>query len=68
MIATGNNGEGNVQEWTDIVAVSAGNGYTLGLKSDGNIVSTGRNDRNQIAVSGWTDIVALSAGDTHASV
>ena len=38
--------------------VSAGYSYTVGLKSDGTVVTVGSND-----VSGWTDIVAVSAGD-----
>ena len=58
-------GEGNVSDWTDIVAVSAGSYHTVGLKSDGTVVAVGDNDFGQCDVSGWTDIVAVSAGHSH---
>lgn len=42
--------------WSDIVAVAAGNLYTVGLKSDGTVVTVGNNDEGQCNVSDWTDI------------
>ena len=75
VIATGGNGNGecNVSEWTDIVAISAGNGYTVGLKADGTVVATKFNDNiftyyhdyGQCDVASWTDIVAIDAGSRH---
>lgn len=38
------------------MAISAGNGHTIGLKADGTVVVTGWNDDGQCDVSGWTDI------------
>ena len=43
--------------------ISAGTGYTVGLKRDGTVVAVGDNRAGECNVSGWTDIVAVSAGD-----
>lgn len=61
MVATGYNGVGqcNVSSWEDIVAVSAGGAHTVGLRSNGTVVSTkytGDHDYGQCNVSSWTDI------------
>ena len=37
----GSVGQFDVSEWKDIVAISAGNSYTVGLKSDGTVVAVG---------------------------
>lgn len=58
-------------EWTDIIAISAGGGYitesghTVALRSDGTVVAVGNNLMGQCNVSEWTDIIAISAGDFH---
>lgn len=67
VVATGNNNQGqcNVSDWEDIVAVSAGAEHTVGLKSDGTVVATGSNSDGQCNVSDWKDIVAVSAGGSH---
>ncbi|MBQ7956429.1 MAG: zinc-ribbon domain-containing protein [Clostridia bacterium] len=55
-------GQSDVSEWTDIVAISASTYHTVGLKSDGTVVSTKiKNnkqdvDRGQTDVENWTDI------------
>ena len=43
VVATGSNvhGQCDVGNWTDIVAVAAGNYHTVGLKSDGTVVAKG---------------------------
>ena len=41
---------------TDIVAISAVWGHTVGLKSDGTVVVIGANYRGECEVSGWTNI------------
>lgn len=43
VVAVGNNleGECEVSEWNDIVAIYAGSSYTIGLKSDGTVIDTG---------------------------
>ena len=67
MVAVGENDDGqcDVSEWTDIVAISAGSSHTVGLKSDGTVVAVGKNNVGQCNVSEWTDIVAVAAGDDH---
>lgn len=46
----------NVDGWTDIVAVSAGSGHTVGLKSDGTVVAVGQATEEQCDVSDWNNI------------
>ena len=48
-----------------IVAISAGDSHTVGLKSDGTVAAVGYNHYGQCDVSGWTDIIAISAGTVH---
>lgn len=64
VVAVGRNDDGQceVSDWTDIVAVSAGDNHTVGLKSDGTVVAVGRNGDGQCDVSDWSEIVAISAG------
>ena len=80
-MAVGSNDEGqcNVSDWRDIIAVAAGGRHTLGLKADGTVVAAGitdgrevdfdaatsSNDYGQCNVSDWRDIVAISAGYIH---
>lgn len=55
---------GDVSEWSDIMAVSAGDMYTLGLKSDGSIVwDCVDMPDDGVPVGKWTDIVAISSSD-----
>jgi alpha-tubulin suppressor-like RCC1 family protein len=49
----------------DEYPVSADSHNTVGVKSDGTVRATGRNDYGQLNVSGWTDIVAVSQGYFH---
>ncbi len=58
-------------EWRNIVAVSAGGGnsgelgrtaFTVGLRADGTVVTTGSSAEK---ISEWKDIIAISAGDFH---
>ena len=67
VVATGENDEGqcNVGNWTDIVAVAAGYYHTVGLRSDGTVVATGRYNDGQCDVDSWSDIVAVAAGWGH---
>ncbi len=51
----------NVANWKNIVAVSAGNGFIVGLKYDGTVVLAGDRDKEH-DVSKWSDIIAISAG------
>jgi alpha-tubulin suppressor-like RCC1 family protein len=58
VVAVGLNKDGQckVSGWSDIVAVSAGEYYTVGLKADGTVVAVGDNDSGQREVSDWTNI------------
>ena len=49
-------------EWTGIIAISAGNRHIVGLRANGTVVAVGNNQSGQLDVSDWTDIVAISAG------
>ena len=64
VIAVGNNldEQCEVSNWTNIVAVSAGQWHTVGLRADGTVVAVGSTIDGQCSVSGWRDIVAVSAG------
>ena len=48
-----------VSRWIDIIAVSAGDRRTVGLRKDGTVATSPIRDL------GWTDIIAVSAGDDH---
>ena len=68
VVATGLNDDGqcNVDSWSDIVAVSAGVSHTVGLRSDGTVVATRGNDDGPYNVDSWSDIVAVSEGVPYA--
>ena len=58
-------GQDDVDSWTDIIAVAAGYDHTVGLHSDGTVVATGANGRSQCDVNSWSDIMAVATGDYH---
>ena len=58
-------GQCNVEDWTDIVSISAGDNHTVGLKADGTVVAVGYNLDGQCDVSNWKNIVAVAAGGYH---
>lgn len=45
--------------------ISAGEDYTVALRTDGTVLATGNNDEGQCNVGNWTDIVSVSAGEAH---
>ena len=55
----------NTYDWRDMRAVSAGVGFTIGLRKDGTVLGVGRNDFGQLDVKDWTQIRAISAGSRH---
>ena len=59
------NGQCDVSDWTDIVAISVGNYHTVGLKVDGTVVAIGWTKNGECDVSGWTDVVGVSAGHVY---
>jgi uncharacterized repeat protein (TIGR02543 family) len=67
VVATGNNDDGqcNVDGWTDIRFVAAGFSHTVGVEEGDTVVATGNNDDGQCNVGGWSDIGLVVAGDWH---
>ena len=55
VVAVGDNDDGqcDVQDWTDIVAVAAGFHHTVGLKADGTLVAVGYNEYGRCDVGSW---------------
>ena len=51
--------------WTDITQVAAGDRFTVGLQSDGNVVAVGYNEWGQCDVGGWSEIDQVAAGYDH---
>lgn len=55
--------------WEDIVAVAGGDGFTIGLKREGTLVTSFEksfeNKYGEGDVGGWTDIVAIACGNYH---
>ena len=60
--ATGNNNDGecNTDLWENIIAVCAGDGFTVGLKKDGTLVVAGRL-HSKSKIDKWTDIIEIDA-------
>lgn len=53
-------GQSDVQDWEHIVDIAAGGLWTVGLKSDGTVVTAGDISLDPEV---WTDIVAIEGGD-----
>ena len=58
-------GQCNVHEWRDIVAVAAGPGFSVGLKVDGRVIASGLNRYGQCNVRLWHDVIKISVGARH---
>lgn len=58
-------GEYDAGDWTNIVAVSAGDRHVVGLTKNGTVVAEGNDVNDECKVTGWTNIIAISAGDVH---
>lgn len=65
--AVGANFDGrcDVQDWTGIQAIAAGQHYTVGLCTDGTVKAVGRNDSDVCNVQSWSGIRAIAAGHYH---
>lgn len=63
VIAMGNNrfGQCDVDGWSDIVKVAAGDYHTVALKKDGTVLAAGDNRYGQCNVDKWRDIVDVFA-------
>lgn len=56
----------DVNDWEDIVSVSAFGSLVIGLKMDETVVTAGELDNDyRIETSNWDDIIAVSAGDLY---
>ena len=51
-----------MEDWSNIIAVSASNSNTAGLKADGTVVVAGRDSHGQKDAETWEDIATLSVG------
>ena len=49
-----------IERWSDIVSVAAGNFHALGLKKDGTVVAAGKNHLGQCNVTEWKNIVSIA--------
>lgn len=55
----------DVSGWNDIVAISCKTNHVVGLRLDGTVVATGRNDSGQCEVGDWKNIVAIATAECH---
>lgn len=64
VVAVGDNtyGQCNVNGWTDIISIAAGDSHTVGLRADGTVLITGKYDTNLSLGDNWANIVAIAAG------
>ena len=54
-------GQCDVEDWKNIVAIAAGDSYSVGLKKDGTVVAIGRNDHGQCDVEDMKGILVPQA-------
>ena len=54
-----------ITEYTDIVAISAGDFHFAILRADGTVIASGDTEYGKCDVGDWTDIVAICAGRQH---
>lgn len=53
-------------DWTNLVALAAGDNHSLGLRGDGSVLAVGANDAGESTVPpGLTRVVGLAAGSAH---
>lgn len=62
-------GKTNIQRWNDIVSISTCGEIVIGLKRDGTVVTTTKQEIEQydscVETNDWEDIIAVSAGDQY---
>ena len=54
-----------VLQWRDIVAISAGSGFLIGVKADGTVLYTGNDAWGNCKASKWKDIVSVYTSAYH---
>ncbi len=61
-----NDGQGNVDNWRNIVSVKCSEYLTVGLRANGTVIATGLlDDQAQTQIDSWTDVVAIEVGTFH---
>lgn len=53
------------ESWNNIIEVSAGDHFVLGLTEDGNVLAAGNNSDGQCEVSEWREVLHVYAGYNH---
>lgn len=61
-------GQCNVNQWSDIIKVSAGENHSVGLRKNGTVVAAGSDRYGQSSVSLWSSVVDVAAGKNHTVV
>ena len=46
----------DLYDWTDVIAIDAGLNHTVGMKSDGTLITCGSNDSGQRDIENWSNI------------
>lgn len=69
VISTGynENGQSNIEDWTDIVSIAGRGVVTIGLKADGTVITTPVLNTTGVHIdtSKWKNIIAVSAGERY---
>lgn len=58
-------GQCGIDSWENILSISAGGYYSLGLQADGTVVAVGDNSDGQCNIKSWTGIIDVAAGYQH---
>ena len=53
---------GSTSSWNDIVAIDCNGSTIVGLKKDGTVLATGRNEHGECAVEKWNHVIKVAMG------
>lgn len=62
VVAVGGTLKCNVDGWSGIIKIDAGDNTTVGLTENGRVVAVGKSDLGMLDVSGWRDMTDIAAG------
>ena len=54
-----------MSKWTDIKAIAVGPTHSVGVREDGTVIATGKNDYGECKVQDWDHIIAVKACQRH---